>query len=122
VIGAGQAGLAYSYWLARLGVEHQMLERRAALGGAWQDRWDSFYLNTPNFSFMLPGLTYDGPEPDAFLPRDAVIDLFRDYAASQSAGRQFRVHDERTRREPRNRLLTAVWGRSNLPSSRAVTR
>jgi hypothetical protein len=45
-----------------------------------QDRWDSFCLNAPNFSFMLPGLTYDGPEPDAFLPRDAVIDLFRDYA------------------------------------------
>lgn len=80
VIGAGQAGLATSYWLARHGVEHQVLERRDALGGAWQDRWDSFYLNTPNFSFMLPGLTYDGPEPDAFLPRDAVIGLFRDYA------------------------------------------
>jgi putative flavoprotein involved in K+ transport len=61
-------------------VEHQVLTRWDALGGAWQDRWDSFYLNTPNFSFMLQGLTYDGPEPDAFLPRDAVIDLFRDYA------------------------------------------
>ncbi|AUZ33912.1 FAD-dependent oxidoreductase [Arthrobacter sp. PGP41] len=85
VIGAGQAGLATSYWLTRHGVEHQVLERRDALGGAWQDRWDSFYLNTPNFSFMLPGLTYDGPEPDAFLPRDAVINLFRDYAQRISA-------------------------------------
>ncbi|HJW01385.1 MAG TPA: NAD(P)/FAD-dependent oxidoreductase [Arthrobacter sp.] len=80
VIGAGQSGLATSYWLTHHGVEHLVLEGRDALGGAWQDRWDSFYLNTPNFSFMLPGLTYDGPEPDAFLPRDAVIDLFRDYA------------------------------------------
>ncbi|UEL29516.1 NAD(P)/FAD-dependent oxidoreductase [Pseudarthrobacter sp. L1SW] len=85
VIGAGQAGLATSYWLTRHGVEHQVLERREDLGGAWQDRWDSFYLNTPNFSFMLPALTYDGPEPDAFLPRDAVIDLFRDYAPRISA-------------------------------------
>ncbi|MDI3213235.1 NAD(P)/FAD-dependent oxidoreductase [Arthrobacter sp. AL12] len=81
VIGAGQAGLATSYWLSRHGVEHQLLERRDALGGAWQERWDSFYLNTPNFSFLLPELTYDGPEPDAFLPRDEVIDLLRDYAA-----------------------------------------
>jgi putative flavoprotein involved in K+ transport len=48
---------------------YQVLARRDALGGAWQHRWDSFYLNTPNVSFMLPGLTYDGPEPDAFLPR-----------------------------------------------------
>ncbi|MDR7161330.1 NAD(P)/FAD-dependent oxidoreductase [Arthrobacter sp. BE255] len=80
VVGAGQAGLATSYWLTRHGVEHVVLERREALGGAWQDRWDSFYLNTPNFLFRLPDLTYDGPEPEAFLPRDAVIDLFRDYA------------------------------------------
>lgn len=80
IIGAGQAGLATSYWLTQHGVEHVLLERRAALGGAWQDRWDSFCLNTPNFFFRLPELTYDGPEPDTFLPRDAVIDLFRDYA------------------------------------------
>jgi putative flavoprotein involved in K+ transport len=80
VIGAGQAGLATSYWLTRLGVEHQLLEQRPELGGAWQDRWDSFYLNTPNFAFLLPGWTYDGPEPDAFLPRDDVIELFRNYA------------------------------------------
>jgi putative flavoprotein involved in K+ transport len=80
VIGAGQAGLATSYWLTQHGVEHRLLERRDTLGGAWQDRWDSFYLNTPNFFLRLPELTYDGPEPDVFLPRDAVIDMFRDYA------------------------------------------
>ena len=80
VVGAGQAGLATSYWLTRHGVDHMLLERRDTLGGAWQDRWDTFYLNTPNFLFRLPGLTYDGPEPDAFLPRDAVIGMFRDYA------------------------------------------
>lgn len=55
VIGAGQAGLVTSLWLARHGVEHLVLERRDALCGEWQDRWDSFYLNTSNFSFMLPG-------------------------------------------------------------------
>lgn len=80
VIGAGQAGLATSCWLSRAGVEHQLLEQRTELGGAWQDRWDSFYLNTPNFAFLLPGMTYSGPEPDAFLPRDEVIELFREYA------------------------------------------
>ena len=80
VIGAGQAGLATSYWLGQAGVEHALLERRPELGGAWQDRWDSFYLNTPNFAFLLPGHSYDGPEPDAFLPRDEVIALFREYA------------------------------------------
>lgn len=80
VIGAGQAGLATSYWLGQAGVEHLLLERRPELGGAWQDRWDSFCLNTPNFAFLLPGHIYNGPEPEAFLPRDGVISLFRDYA------------------------------------------
>ena len=85
VIGAGQAGLATSYWLSRHGVDHHILEQRPELGGGWQDRWDSFYLNTPNFAFLLPELSYDGPEPDAFLPRDEVIGLFRDYAARTKA-------------------------------------
>lgn len=85
VVGAGQAGLATSFWLSRHGVEHQLLEQRPELGGAWQDRWDSFYLNTPNFSFLLPELSYGGPEPEAFLPRDEVIGLFRDYAARINA-------------------------------------
>lgn len=80
VVGAGQAGLVTSYWLGRAGVEHVLMDRRSELGGAWQDRWGSFYLNTPNFAFLLPGHPYDGPEPEAFLPRDEVITLFRDYA------------------------------------------
>ncbi|MBP1234570.1 putative flavoprotein involved in K+ transport [Arthrobacter sp. PvP102] len=85
IVGAGQAGLATSYWLSRAGVEHRLLERRAALGGAWQDRWDAFCLNTPNFSLALPGRPYDGPEPDAFMPRDELIGYFRQYAASIGA-------------------------------------
>ena len=60
IIGAGQAGLATSYWLSRAGVEHQLLERRETLGGAWQDRWDAFCLNTPNFSLALPGIEGSG--------------------------------------------------------------
>jgi cation diffusion facilitator CzcD-associated flavoprotein CzcO len=39
VIAAGQAGLATSYWLSRHGIEHQLLERRPELAGAWQDHW-----------------------------------------------------------------------------------
>src|SRR6186997_949829 len=64
IIGAGQASLATSYWLSRSGVEHQLLERRDTLGGAWQDRWDAYCLNTPNFSLALPGMPDDGPAPE----------------------------------------------------------
>ncbi|MGJ3189639.1 flavin-containing monooxygenase [Paenarthrobacter sp. FR1] len=80
IIGAGQAGLTTSYWLTQFGVEHQLLERRDTLGGAFQDRWDGFYMNTPNLSLDLPGMPYDGDDRDAFISRDAVVNLFRRYA------------------------------------------
>ena len=62
------------------GSGHQLLARTArrrasSTGAAGRSWWGVagpvglVHLNTPNFSFMLPGLTYDGPEPDAFLPR-----------------------------------------------------
>lgn len=79
IIGAGQAGLTTSYWLTQFGVEHQILERRDSLGGAFQDRWDSFYMNTPNLALDLPGMPYDGDDRDAFISRDAVVNLFRRY-------------------------------------------
>ncbi|MFE4196432.1 flavin-containing monooxygenase [Paenarthrobacter sp. NPDC056912] len=80
IIGAGQAGLATSYWLTQAGVEHQILERRDALGGAFQDRWDGFYMNTPNFTLDLPGMPYAGDDPEGFLPRTAIVNLLRRYA------------------------------------------
>ncbi|WOH19810.1 NAD(P)/FAD-dependent oxidoreductase [Paenarthrobacter sp. GOM3] len=80
IIGAGQAGLATSYWLTQFGVEHQILERRDSLGGAFQDRWDGFYMNTPNLSLDLPGMPYDGDDRNAFIARDAAVSLFRRYA------------------------------------------
>ena len=79
IIGAGQAGLATSYWLTQAGVEHQILERRDSLGGAFQDRWDGFYMNTPNLAGPA-GDAVSGDEPDAFIPRIAAVNLFRKYA------------------------------------------
>src|SRR5690606_18445397 len=85
VIGGGQAGLATSYWLRRAGIEHLVLEGRDQLGGSWPDRWDGFHLVAPNFTLQLPGMPYDGPEPDAFMARDDVIRYVRSYAAAIGA-------------------------------------
>jgi putative flavoprotein involved in K+ transport len=98
VVGAGQAGLAMSYWLSQAGVEHQLLERRPALGGAWHDRWDAFCLNTPNFALTLPGMPYSGPEPDAFMPRNDLIDYFQHYA--EGIGAPVRTGTDVTRIAP----------------------
>jgi len=85
VIGAGQAGLATSYWLTQSGVDHLVLERRPRLGGAWQDRWDSFCLNSPNYCIMLPGMPYAGPDPEGFMPRDDLVAYLRRYARDIAA-------------------------------------
>jgi putative flavoprotein involved in K+ transport len=85
IIGAGQAGLATSYWLQKAGIAHLLVERRPSLGGAWHDRWDSFTLVAPNYTLRLPGLPYAGPDPDGFMPRDQVLRYVRDYGAFISA-------------------------------------
>ncbi len=73
VIGAGQAGVAASYHLSRRGQDHVVLER-GRVGETWRSqRWDGFYLNTPNWTLQLPGHHYDGPDPDGFAPLDEVI-------------------------------------------------
>jgi putative flavoprotein involved in K+ transport len=85
VIGGGQAGLATSYWLTKSGVDHLVLERRTQFGGSWHDRWDSFTLVAPNWSLLLPGMEYAGPDPHAFMAKDGVVKYVQDYAASFDA-------------------------------------
>jgi putative flavoprotein involved in K+ transport len=80
VVGAGQAGLATSCELTRVGVEHVVLER-GRIGQTWRDRWDSFCLVTPNWSVQLPDGHYDGPDPDGFMLRDELVRFFERYAA-----------------------------------------
>jgi putative flavoprotein involved in K+ transport len=84
VVGAGQAGLAVSRELTHAGIEHVVLER-GRLGQTWRGRWDSFCLVTPNWTVQLPGHLYDGDEPDAFMPRDAIVAYLERYAARFAA-------------------------------------
>jgi putative flavoprotein involved in K+ transport len=85
VVGAGQAGLATSYYLSCDHRRHLVLER-GRVGDRWRtERWDAFVLNTPNWAQRLPGFHYAGPEPDAFAPRDEVVGYLEDYARSFAA-------------------------------------
>ena len=85
VVGAGQAGLVVSQLLSTAGREHVLLDRRATLGGGWQDRWDGFRLVGPNWTTSVPGFPYTGDEPDGYMPRDEIVDHFRRYAAAFDA-------------------------------------
>lgn len=82
IIGGGQAGLATSYYLTQRGREHIVLEQAAQAGNVWRNqRWDSFTLVTPNWSFRLPGAEYQGVAPDGFLARNEVVTRFEQYIA-----------------------------------------
>lgn len=80
VIGAGGAGLATSFYLTELAIEHIVLER-GQVGNTWAtERWDSFHLVNPNWAVRLPSYFYDGDDPDGFLSRDQTVDYLHRYA------------------------------------------
>jgi putative flavoprotein involved in K+ transport len=82
VVGAGQAGLAVSYLLKRSGVQHVVLER-GRIGESWRSqRWDSFYLNTPNWGNGLPGSEFHPEAPNVFCSRDQLVSYFERYVRS----------------------------------------
>jgi putative flavoprotein involved in K+ transport len=85
VIGGGQAGLSVSYHLTQRGRDHVVLER-GEVAETWRtQRWDGFYLNTPNWSLQLPGYHYAGPDPDRFAPLAEAIGYLEGYASAISA-------------------------------------
>jgi putative flavoprotein involved in K+ transport len=82
IIGAGQAGLATSWYLTQAKVDHVVLEA-GRVAETWRSRrWDSFCLVTPNWTVQLPGAKYDGPDPDGFMSLAELVDYFRAYADS----------------------------------------
>ena len=84
IIGGGQAGLSASYYLKQQNRDHLVLEKSNSSAHVWKDqRWDSFTLVSPNWSFRLPGAEYHGSDPNGFMPRDEVVRRFEDYVSEQ---------------------------------------
>jgi putative flavoprotein involved in K+ transport len=79
VVGAGQAGLAMGYFLARQGRDFVVLDGAPSLGSAWRERWESLTLFTPRRYDGLPGLPFPG-DPDGYPGRDEVIAYLERYA------------------------------------------
>ncbi|MNF57547.1 putative oxidoreductase CzcO [compost metagenome] len=85
VVGAGQAGVAMSEHLSRLGVPHLVLERNR-IAEAWRTgRWDSLVANGPAWHDRFPGLEFQGLDPDAFAGKEQVADYFEAYARKFNA-------------------------------------
>lgn len=85
IIGAGQAGLAMSRELTARSIDHVLLER-GEVANSWRtERWDSLRLLTPNWLSDLPGMPYQGTEPDAFMSMGETIAMFDRYAVQVAA-------------------------------------
>jgi putative flavoprotein involved in K+ transport len=85
VIGAGHAGLAVSRLLSERGLDHVVIER-GEVANTWRtERWDSLRLLTPNWQTRLPGLAYDGDDPDGFMAVPELIGFIDRYAAAVDA-------------------------------------
>jgi putative flavoprotein involved in K+ transport len=80
VVGAGHAGLAVSRLLSERGLDHVVLER-GDVANTWRtERWDSLRLLTPNWQTRLPGLAYDGDDPDGFMAVTELVGFIDRYA------------------------------------------
>jgi thioredoxin reductase len=77
VVGAGQAGLATSYFLRQRGIDHVVLDANPAPGGAWQHRWDSLGMDDVHGVADLPGSP--APDPSARAANVVVPAYFGDY-------------------------------------------
>jgi putative flavoprotein involved in K+ transport len=85
VIGAGHAGLAASHFLSGRSVDHVVLERGEVANSWRRERWDSLRLLTPNWQSRLPGLRYEGPDPDGYMTMGEVTEFIERFAAVSRA-------------------------------------
>ncbi|MFZ2046394.1 MAG: NAD(P)-binding domain-containing protein [Trebonia sp.] len=84
-MGAGHAGLAASHFLSDRSIDHVVLERGEVANSWRRERWDSLRLLTPNWLSRLPGLRYEGQDPDGYMTVGEVTELIERFAAASRA-------------------------------------
>jgi putative flavoprotein involved in K+ transport len=75
-----------------------VLERGKPANSWRTERWDSLRLLTPNWQSRLPGLPYDGPDPDGYMSSAEVVDLIGRFAAQVRAPVRTNTNVTRVRR------------------------
>lgn len=81
IIGAGAAGLACAVCLTRAGISHVVLEKDAAIGSVWRNRYDRLHLHTTKTNSQLPfcQLPRDYPK---YVSKDDFAKYLEKYAAT----------------------------------------
>jgi putative flavoprotein involved in K+ transport len=109
-----------------------VLERGEPANSWKNERWDSLRLLTPNWQSRLPGLPYDGPDPDGYMTAEEVVDLLRRFAALAAAPVRTETDATSVRRlddcyeltttqgEIRSRAVLIATGACNIPAVPAL--
>lgn len=105
VIGAGQAGLATGYHLARRGREFVILDAYQRVGDNWRCHWDSLRLYSPARVTGLPGMRFPAP-PSSFPTKDQMADYLETYASAFDLPVRTGVRVTRLAREDGGYLVT----------------
>lgn len=79
VIGGGPSGLAASFHLKKASISHLIIEKKEMLQTWKHERWDSFYLVTPNWMTNLPGVDHDLPYDNEYMSRDEIFVWLKKY-------------------------------------------
>jgi putative flavoprotein involved in K+ transport len=102
---------------------------RGKLASSWRrERWDSLRLLTPNWQSRLPGIAYEGGDPDGYMTAAEVAELIERFAQSARApvrtatnvtslrrvGEGYRVVTEHG--EIQARTVVIASGACNLPA------
>nr|WP_300611420.1 NAD(P)-binding domain-containing protein [Trebonia sp.] len=109
-MGAGHAGLAASHFLGERSLDHVVLERGEVANSWRRERWDSLRLLTPNWQSRLPGLRYDGPDPDGYMTVPEVTELIERFAKVSGAPVRTGVTVTSVRRAGDGYLVTTSGG------------
>lgn len=98
IVGGGQAGIAMSEHLSKLGVPHLVLERHRIAERWRSERWDSLVANGPAWHDRFPGLEFADIDPDGFPGKEMVADYFVAYAQKIGAPIRCGVDVKRVRK------------------------
>lgn len=85
IVGGGQAGLAMSAHLSRLGRPHLVLERHRIAERWRSERWDSLVANGPAWHDRFPVQEFDGLDAHAFASKDQIVAYFEAFAGRIAA-------------------------------------
>ena len=120
VIGAGQAGIAMSEHLGKLGIPHLVLERKRIAERWRSERWDSLVANGPAWHDRFPGMEFDGFSPDAFVPKEDIADYMVAYAKMVKAPIQTGVEVKRVVRNAGESGFTVETSEGVIQAQRIV--